>query len=166
MLKRTVIGLFTAILSMAAYAAELQLPPTALSNVPPNDLKVVVVAEFTGDSRVGQNPMEMTVRELSNRPTIGSKIDKRLCVVESDSNPVQKSGGMCVSAQINPATVKVATFDNATGKPINTREIPRGDFYEKRYTRIAMISPNGPIRFKCLLADDGHNTGTCTLEGQ
>lgn len=164
-MKKYLFCLIAGLISTSVLAAELQMPPSALSNVPPNDQKVVAVAQFDpSHSSVGQNPKEMTVRELvSNRSTIGSADEKMLCVVESVSNPERKSGGICVSAKTTPATLKIATFKNATGTPINPREELHSEFYGEKNASIALAS-DGTLHFECVRDDNGRNTGTCKPE--
>lgn len=160
---KKVLGSLLAVLLFPSlvFAADIQMPSSALSNVAPNDQKVVSVAEFNNlGGHAGQNPRKMTIRELvSSRPTIGSADDMRLCVVESISNPERIGGGFCVSARTSSAIVTVATFKNATGTPINgERTIAVRDFVAGAIRAQA----KGAVNFDCIVKD-GKNSGVCVM---
>lgn len=169
-MKKYLLCLIAGLISTSVLAAELQMPPSALSTESPNKDRIIMVAEFddladTVRGLPGNNPVEMTVEKLtSDRATIGlagPAGGKKLCVVQSVSNPTFVAGGTCVSAQNAPSTITVATFRNANGIPSDVRDVPRGDFYREN-NMLTVSSTDGALYFNCRM-DDGRNTGTCRM---
>lgn len=161
-MKKILIATLVAIsslISLPSLAGDLKMPPSSFSNVPPNNQKLVAVAEFGNldVEHLGKNARMMTVEEMSsNRVTIASASnadEKKLCTVSSVSNPEFVSDH-CVSALHGQATITIATFDYVTGAQQNERVVSRNEFYG------TLVALNSVVKLDCHVAN-GKNTGTC-----
>ena len=152
-MKKIVLGVFTVLCAMLAFAAsagDLKMPPSALSTESPNKDKVVVVAKFGSLGQAisgvqGEKAHQLTLEALaSNRPTIASSTSSAvLCNVKSIANPVFDSTGICVAEETHAETITVADIKIGKGggaKIQNTYEMPRNQFYGAK-----SVAPTGSV---------------------
>lgn len=156
MKKIIIASIFVAVsmFSVSVSAGDIKLPlDSARSDVRPNNQKKVDVVERVDLTRPSASKSgTMTVEQLvSNRPTIasGASGGSKLCTTD---------GSTCVSAENNPATIKIATFKHGTGPAKNERTVAWKEFNGQS----ASIPADGVTNLDCQVKN-GKSTGNCRI---